>query len=178
MKISWPRKRGRLLLAGAIVGSTLIYLAVSTQFHEHVIPQPFNSREWLAAGTEGGPPLERRYRMLPSLVDEVLPGKNEQEVRVMLGESVPRSQTLKGKVLELHRNLDWDLMYAVGQEPRQLRNHRGEYFSLEQQFFFLRFGSDGKFSSWFLYGSRQINQFVSEAGLDTFQNSRTREETR
>jgi hypothetical protein len=136
--------------------------------------------------------------MIRDLITNVLPGKDRTQIEMLLGDSwshedmrrhtdedfrqtpkrnargeyEPYPQTGKGWYFDEY---DWNLLYPIGKERCFIYDHRSVFaasLAPDDEYLILRLDGDGRYNSWFIFGSTRWPDIVGEPGRQQFRTTR------
>jgi hypothetical protein len=170
-----------------VAGATLCVKLPSIMLKQKYKPQiAFEQVVW-QNNTQPRKGLSLRQMMVMDVVDHILPQRNQREIEELLGVSSTHLE------MRRHRSEDfqvrehdasgawkpyprtgngyyfdefgWDLIYELGQEQMVIYDHNGQAFSPDTEYLMIRLDQDGRFESWFIYGSTCWTNIVSSNAL-------------
>lgn len=194
----WFARRATMLAATVV--ASIAFLIGLREWRLHIPQMPFDAEAWKRADDVWTSPQTPtvRHEMIRDLITNVLPGKDRTQIEKILGKSwshadmrrhtdadfkqtpkrnahgeyEPYPQTGDGWYFDEY---DWDMLYPIGKEQVFIYDHRGVFaaaLSPDDEYLILRLDPNGRYNSWFIFGSTRWPGIVGEPGCRQFARPR------
>lgn len=183
-----------VVIAAAIVLGLIVFMYIWRLRSVSIAQIPFDSSEWLNCRNctlDGFEEPTIRQMMLRDLIGNALPGLSQEEIEQKLGESPTHEEMRRHRMEDIRQRrrdeegnyvrrgegyyfdeYEWDLIYPIGAEQTFIWDHDWAFLDPPCERLIIRLDKEGRFESWYVYGSKRWPAIVGPKGAATYRRTR------